>query len=36
MDKRVMWSVKGIDEGVLQWFDHVERIESDRIAKRVC
>ena len=25
-----------IDEGVLQWFDHVERIGNDRIAKRVC
>ena len=24
-----------IDEGVLQWFGHVERIESDRIAKGV-
>ena len=24
-----------IDEGVLLWFDHVERMESDRIAKRV-
>ena len=24
-----------IDEGVLQWFGHVERIENDRIAKRV-
>ena len=24
-----------IDEGVLQWFSHVERRESDRIAKRV-
>ena len=24
-----------IDEGVLQWFDHVERIERDRIAKRI-
>ena len=24
-----------IDEGVLQWFDHVERMENDRIAKRV-
>ena len=23
------------DEGVLRWFDHVERIEKDRIAKRV-
>ena len=25
-----------IDEGVLRWFDHVERIENDRIARRVC
>ena len=24
-----------IDEGVLQWFSHVERMENDRIAKRV-
>ena len=24
-----------IDEGVLRWLDHVERIENDRIAKRV-
>ena len=24
-----------IDEGVLQWFGHVEKMESDRIAKRV-
>ena len=24
-----------IDEGVLQWFSHVERIERDSIAKRV-
>ena len=24
-----------IDEGVLRWFDYVERMESDRIAKRV-
>ena len=29
---------KGMDErvdGVLQWFGHVERIENDRISKRV-
>ena len=26
---------KKIDEGVLQWFGHVERMENDRIAKRV-
>ena len=24
-----------IDEGVLQWFGHVERMEKDRTAKRV-
>ena len=24
-----------IDEAVLQWFDHVERMERDRIPKRV-
>ena len=23
-----------IDEGVLRWFDHVERMENDRIDKR--
>ena len=23
-----------IDEGMLQWFSHVERMENDRIAKR--
>ena len=31
--------MKGVDEkineGVLQWFGHVERMENDRIAKRV-
>ena len=26
---------KRIDKGVLQWFSHAERIENDRIAKRV-
>ena len=26
---------KRIDEGVLRWFGHVERMENDRIAKRV-
>ena len=29
---------KGVDErfeGVLRWFDHVERMENDRISKRV-
>ena len=25
-----------IDEGVLRWFGHLERIERDMIAKRVC
>ena len=24
-----------IDEGVLRWFGHVERMEKDRIGKRV-
>ena len=24
-----------IDESVLRWFDHVERMENDKIAKRV-
>ena len=24
-----------IDEGALQWFGHMERMENDRIAKRV-
>ena len=26
---------KKIDEGVLRWFNHVERMENDKIAKRV-
>ena len=26
---------ESIDEGVLQWFSHVERIEKDKITKRV-
>ena len=26
---------ENIDEGILRWFDHVERMEHDRIAKRV-
>ena len=26
---------KKMDEGVLQWFSHVERMENNRIAKRV-
>ena len=25
-----------IDEGVPRWFNHVEKIKNDRIAKRVC
>ena len=38
-DKGVVWSEEGVDErigeGVLWWFGHVERMENDRIAKRV-
>ena len=34
-----MWSEEGVEErineDVLQWFGHVERMERDRIAKRV-
>ena len=31
-----MWGVdEKIDEGVLRWFGRVERMENDRIAKRV-
>ena len=26
---------EGIDEGVLRWFDQVERKENDRIDKRI-
>ena len=26
---------KGVDESVLYWFDYTERMENDRIAKRV-
>ena len=29
------WVDERIDEGVLRWFGHVERIENDRFAKRV-
>ena len=29
------WVDKRIEEGVLRWFGHVERMERDRIAKRV-
>ena len=25
-----------IDKGVLRWFGHVERMENDRMAKRIC
>ena len=25
-----------IDEGVLRWFSHMERMESDRIVKSLC
>ena len=38
---RIRWlcGVKGlnemVDEGVIRWFGHVERIERDRIAKRI-
>ena len=27
---------KRIDEGVLQWFGYMERMENDRIAKSLC
>ena len=27
---------KRIDEGVLRWLGHVEKMENDRITKRVC
>ena len=27
---------EGIDEGILQWFGHGERMENDRVAKIVC
>ena len=26
---------ENLDEGILRWFGHVERMENDRIAKRV-
>ena len=26
---------KGVDESVLRWFGHIERMEKDRIAKRL-
>ena len=33
-----MWSDEGVDEkidDVLRWFGHVERMENDRVVKRV-
>ena len=33
--KEVVWSDKRIDEDILQWFGHVERIENDMTAKRI-
>ena len=34
---RVMKEVdEGIYEGILQWLGHLERMENDRFAKRVC
>ena len=33
---REFWGDERIDEGVLRCFGHVERMENDRIAKRVC
>ena len=30
-----MQSDERIDEGVLRWFGHMERMEKDKIAKRV-
>ena len=35
IDKGVVGSDGRFDEGVLWWFGHVERMENDRIAKRV-
>ena len=35
MGKGVVRYDENIDEGVLRWFGHVERIGNDRIAKRV-
>ena len=29
------WINKSINEGILQWFGHVERMENDTIAKKV-
>ena len=27
--------MKGVDESVLHWFGHIERMKNDRIAKRM-
>ena len=35
MDKGAVRSDERIDEGVLRWFGHVERMENDRNVKRV-
>ena len=35
MNKEVVWSDERIDEDVLWWFSHVERMENDRIAKSI-
>ena len=35
MGKVVVENDERIDKGVLRWFGHVERMENDRIAKRV-
>ena len=32
---RIVQSDERIDEGVLRWFSHVERMEKDRIARKV-
>ena len=32
MNKGVKWNDERIDGGVLWWFDHVERMEKDRIS----
>ena len=32
---RELCSDERIDEGILQWFSHVERMENDKIAERV-
>ena len=29
------WIAEKIDEGVLRWFGYVERMEKERIAKRI-